>query len=481
MGVLSNLEPKEVFACFEEISSIPRPSYKEGKISDYCVAFAKKHGIQVYQDKLKNIVMIKDATAGYENVAPIILQGHLDMVCEKEPDYEIDFEKEGLTLQVDGDSISAKGTTLGGDDGIALAYALAIMASRSLAHPRLEAIFTIAEEVGMDGAKGIDLSMLQGKKLINLDSEEEGYLLTSCAGGLSFEAILPVSREKREGVLYDVVLGGMLGGHSGVEIDKGRGNSSVLMGRFLLSLEGKVSYRIKELAGGLKDNAIPRETRASLVVKKEDAPRLETLAAECARNFKKEYAVTDPDICLKVECRKEGMEETITKEDGKKVILLLNSLPNGIQTMSANIEGLVETSLNLGIMALEEKALHLRYAVRSSVESARDFVTKKLIYITESAGGSFKINGEYPAWEYKQESALRDDMVRVYREMYGKEPKIQAIHAGLECGILAGKIKDLDAVSIGPDMFDVHTTEERLSISSTRRVWEYLTQVIAQK
>lgn len=481
MGMLSNLEPKEVFSYFEEISQVPRPSHKEGKISDYCVEFARKQGLEYYQDGLKNIVMVKEATAGYENVEPVILQGHLDMVCEKEPGREIDFENEGLSLKLEGDYVTAEGTTLGGDDGIALAYALALLSSKSIPHPRLEAVFTVSEEVGMEGATGLDLSMLKGKRLINLDSEEEGYLLTSCAGGLSFQSSLPVVRETKKGILYEVCVSGLQGGHSGQEINRGRANANLLLERLFLALAGKVDYSIASLAGGLKDNAIPREAGARLVVAQKDADVFEALVKKQEKMIAAEYAVTDKNVSLTAKARGEGEERVLSPESLSRVVLLLAGLPNGVQTMSANIEGLVETSLNLGILQLDEKELRLRYAVRSSVQSAKDALEAKLRYITESLGGSCLVNGVYPAWEYRVDSPLRDTMVRVYREMYGKEPVVYAIHAGLECGILVNKIEGLDAVSIGPDMKDIHTTEEKLSISSTRRVWEYLLAVIRQK
>lgn len=481
MGVLSNLEPKEVFHYFEELCQIPHPSYHEKKISDYCVEFAQKHGLEVHQDSIGNIIMIKEATPGYENVEPLILQGHLDMVCEKEPGCTIDFEKDGLSLMIDGDVITAQGTTLGGDDGIAIAYILAIFASNTLEHPRLEAVFTVSEEVGMEGAHAIDLTPLKGHKLLNLDSEEEGYLLTSCAGGCSAIVTVPGEWEIRHGVSCELTVTGLRGGHSGAEIDKGRANSNLLLGRVLMALEGKVRYSIAAMAGGLKDNAIARETKAKLIVDGKDEEKLAELVAKVAAAVSKEYAVTDPDIKITAELLGEGEAKVLTEECRSRMLTLICLLPNGIQTMSADIPGLVETSLNLGILTLTEEALSLRYALRSSVQTARDFLAQKLELLTRQLGGSVAIEGAYPAWEFKKDSALRRDMVRVYKEMYGKEPVIQAIHAGLECGLLAGKISDLDAVSIGPDMKDIHTTEETLSISSTKRVWEYIIEVIRQK
>lgn len=481
MGVLSELEPKEVFHYFEELCSIPHPSYKEGKISDYCVKFAKEHGLTVYQDELKNVIIIKEATPGYENAAPLVIQGHLDMVCEKEPGCTIDFEKDGLELMIEGDYITAKGTTLGGDDGIAVAYALAILASETIEHPKLEVIFTVAEEVGMEGATGIDVSMLEGRKLLNLDSEEEGYMLISCAGGCGVECTLPVSWEEKTGTRIDVTVEGLIGGHSGVEIDKGRANSNLLMGRVLLEAARNVEYAVISIAGGAKDNAIPRETEAQVIVPAGKEEAFIRSVTETAAAVAKEYSTSDPGIRIHAKAAGTETAYALTEEAAGKTLQLINHLPNGIQSMSADIKGLVETSLNLGVLTLTKEQLSLRYAVRSSVGTAKEFLINKMEHLTAYMGGTVIRSGNYPAWEYKKDSVLREDMIRVYREMYGKEPVIQAIHAGLECGILAGKLEGLDAVSIGPDMIGIHTTEEKLSISSTKRVWEYILEVIKCK
>lgn len=479
MGVLSGLEPKEVFHYFEEICSIPHPSYKEEKISDYLVDFAKQRGLWYQQDELKNVVIIKEATKGYEQAEPVILQGHMDMVCEKEPDCTIDFEKDGLQLEVTGDKIRAKKTTLGGDDGIALAYALAILDSDDIPHPRIEFVCTVSEEVGMEGAKGIDLSMLKGKRLINLDSEEEGIFLVGCAGGSTALCTLPLQWEKAEGETLELVVEGLVGGHSGAEIDKGRGNSNVLMGRLLMELFLKTPVYLAELEGGNKDNAIPRETRARIVVKDKEA--FEAALKQSKKEIKAEYAVTDPDMKITARVGKEVAKEVLTEESNQKAIALLTALPNGIQAMSANIPGLVETSLNLGRLRMDKNELSLCYSVRSSLGSAKEYLLQKLYFITKQFKGTVTFFGDYPAWEYKKDSKLRKDMVEIYEAMYGKAPFIQAIHAGLECGILAGKIKDLDCVSIGPDIFSIHTTQETLSITSTKRVWEFLLEVLKKK
>lgn len=481
MNVLENLEPKEVFRFFEEICNIPHPSYKEEKISNYLVKFAKDRGLVVYQDAVKNVIIIKEATKGYEDADPIILQGHMDMVCEKEPGCAIDFDNDPLQLMIEGDYITAKGTTLGGDDGIAVAFALAILDSDTIEHPRLEVVITVCEEVGMDGATAIDLSMLKGKKVLNLDSEEEGHMLASCAGGCTTSCILPVTFEEKTGAAFEVCVSGLLGGHSGGEIDKERANSNLLMARLLLRAEEVVELSFVTIKGGTKDNAIPRETTASVMVASEKKEAFLELVREYQQVIGKEYSTSDPAIHIEAKSLGEKTEQVMTAEASAKAILLLNHLPAGIQRMSMDIRGLVETSLNLGILFVEGNTMVLKYAVRSSVKTQKELLVQKLKSLTEFLGGSISIAGDYPAWEYKKDSKFRDDIVAIYEKMYGKKPSIEAIHAGLECGILSGKIEGLDCISMGPDMLDIHTTEEKLSISSTKRVWEYVLEVLKCK
>ncbi|MCR5793667.1 MAG: aminoacyl-histidine dipeptidase [Lachnospiraceae bacterium] len=484
MRVLEGLEPKEVFYYFEEISNVPRPSYKEDKISAYLVEFAKKHNLEYHQDELKNVIIIKEATEGYENEEGYIIQGHMDMVCEKEPDYEIDFENDPLSLMVNGDFIEAKGTTLGGDDGIAVAYALALLASKDIPHPRLEVVITVSEEVGMEGAAGIDLSMIKSRRLLNIDSEDEGIFLTSCAGGSSAKCSVPLVFEQRKGVRYSIKVDGFMGGHSGTEIDKCRANANIFMGRLLHGISRELNFGLSDIHGGSKENAIPRECQAEVIVKEKDEEKLVATVKELGAVIAKEFATADPSI--KVTVTKEsvnGEEATymLAKESEEMIILLLNTLPSGIQAMSANIKGLVETSLNLGIMEIQKDRFILRYAVRSSVESAKTHLEEQLKMLIGFVGGTVEITGDYPAWEYNPDSKMRENMIAVYKEMYGKEPIVEAIHAGLECGILSNKLPGLDCISMGPDMTDIHTTNEKLSISSTKRVWEYLCKVLAHK
>ncbi|MBQ6887332.1 MAG: aminoacyl-histidine dipeptidase [Lachnospiraceae bacterium] len=479
-NVLKNLEPNDVFHFFEEICNIPHGSGNVEQISNYLVDFAKERNLEVYQDAMKNVVIIKEATSGYEEEEPIIIQGHMDMVAVKKPDYDIDMKTDSLRLAIDGDNVYAEGTSLGGDDGIAVAYALALLDSDVYEHPRLEVIITVDEETGMHGAAGIDLSMLKGHRMLNIDSEEEGIFLTSCAGGAKIECCLPLKREKQEGNIYTVTIGGLQGGHSGCEIDKERGNSNSLFGRMLTEVGQKTSYRIVSMKGGLADNAIPRETTTQILVwENEDVFEEEIRLFE--QKMKKELETKEPEFHVVLKKSETCECEVLTEESNRRAVWLLEALPNGVQAMSLDVNGLVETSLNIGIVKTTEQEMHIDISVRSSIESAKAALIQKVGVVTELCGGSIIVSGEYPGWAYRKDSPLRDTIIRVYQEMYGKEPEIQAIHAGLECGILSEKIPNLDCVSLGPDMKNIHTTEETLSISSVKRVWEFCLEVLKQK
>lgn len=479
MRVCEQLEPKKVFAYFEDISQIPHGSQNTKAVSDYCVAFAKEHGLKYIQDEDNNVIIFKDASAGYEDAEPVIIQGHLDMVCEKDEGVAIDFEKDGLKLYVDGDFLKAEGTTLGGDDGIAVAYALAILDDDTLAHPPLEIVFTVDEEIGMLGAESMDLSVLKGRKLLNIDSDVEGIFLASCAGGLQAVCELPVSRVEAEGISYEIKVTGLLGGHSGSEINKERGNAIWLLGRVLDSLSREGSFAIAHMEGGLKDNAIPRETSAIILVESEEAgEELSAKVKTLDEELKKEFQTSDPGIavsCRKLESEKKSVLHGTT---ASKILFFLRMMPNGIQNMSMDIEGLVETSLNAGIMTLTEDTFTVQFAVRSSVTGRKLEVADRLTFLTEFLGGEITVSGDYPAWEYKADSDMRKLMADTYQELFGEEAKIEAIHAGLECGLFSGKIPGLDCISFGPNNYDIHTPKERLSISSTQKIWKLLVEFL---
>ena len=480
MRILENCEPKQVFYYFEEICKIPHGSGNTRQISDYLVNFAKDHGFDYVQDELNNVVIYKPATPGYENAPTVILQGHMDMVCEKRPDVEHDFTKDGLKLSVENGFVSANGTTLGGDDGIAVAYALALLESKDLPHPALEVLITVDEEIGLLGAVDFDCSVLKGRRMINLDSEAEGSLWISCAGGLSAVSHIPVLRTDAEGEKLQIKICGLMGGHSGSEIDKKRANANVLMGRFLYGLKREAYYEIISLAGGQKDNAITRESLCEILVSEEDIAAVKAYAARVQDGLREEYSGSDNGISVQITEAGHESVQVLHPTSREKILFYLMEIPFGIQKMSSNIEGLVETSTNIGIVRLSEDEFFASSGVRSSVEAARDALSDKIQYLTEFLGGEYEAQGAYPAWEYRKESPLRDKMVSVYEDMYGQKPAVVAIHAGLECGLFYKKIDGLDCVSLGPDMKDIHTSEELLDIASTERVWNYLVKVLKE-
>ncbi len=484
MGVLSGLEPARVFHYFEEICGIPHGSYNEKAISNYLVEYAKKQELEYIQDELYNVIMFVPASEGYEKEEPIIIQGHMDMVCEKRPDVSLDMEKEPISLVVDGDYVRADGTTLGGDDGIAIAYMLAIAEDRTIPHPALEYIITVSEEVGMDGAAGIDLSMLKGNRMLNIDSEEEGIFLTSCAGGVSAHVNVPVIwAVPRKEPVYVLKVSGLMGGHSGVEIDKERANSNKVIARILSALKEKVNYQLYALEGGAKDNAIAAYAEAKLGFLADEETSAYQVVEQMNQILQTEYAVSDPDIVVTLERFKDEIsnKRILDEESLQKVLTFLMIVPNGVQAMSLAVPGLVETSLNVGIMKLNEDGLFTQHAVRSSVTSRKYYVIEQMTNLVKSLGGKLICKGEYPAWEYKQESAVRDRVIALYKEMYQKEPVMEGIHAGLECGLLASKIESLDCISMGPDIIDIHTPVERLSIASTKRVYDFILAFLKQR
>lgn len=491
MGVLTGLYPQRVFDYFEELTRIPRGSGNEKAVSDYLVSFAKEHDLFYVQDTANNVIIIKEASAGYEAVEPIIMQGHMDMVAVKDADCPLSLEHDALALAVEGDTIYAKGTSLGGDDGIALAYALAVLEDETLCHPRLEAVFTTDEEVGMNGAAAIDLSVLKGRRLLNIDSEAEGILTVGCAGGVRVHSVIPVKRERRGGVPAHVRIHGLQGGHSGAEINKQRGNANVLMGRFLNGLLGKMPCALVSCAGGTKDNAIPVEAEAELIIPAKEQDALAAAVTEYEQILKKEFANRDAGVQVSLTFsekngaleRGEGDNEwtALDEPSTKTVARFLFSVPDGVQAMSTDIKDLVETSLNMGIVRLTENGLETDHSIRSSVASAKDALREKVTALSALAGGTVSCHGDYPAWEYRSDSPLRESMIAQYREMFGKEPKVEVIHAGLECGLLSAKLPGLDCVSFGPDLTDIHTTSERMHIASVGRMYEYLRALIQKK
>ena len=489
---LENLQPREVFHFFEEICRIPHGSYNVKQISDYLVSFAKDRKLDVIQDEELNVIIKAPGTAGYEDKEPVILQGHMDMVAVSDGTTDIDMKKDGLDVTTDGEYVWANGTSLGGDDGIAVAYCLALLDSKDIPHPPLEVVITTNEETGMEGADAIDLSSLKSKTMINIDNEEEGVFITSCAGGARFYSYLPVKRAAFKGLKLTVTVEGLKGGHSGEMIKYGRGNANVIMARALLEATDKADFRIIDIRGGVADNAIPASATAEVVVAGEDALKFTESISETLKDIQGELEVKDPDVDINVQGKNPmdklladeldamtvSEEQAIIQEDSLKVVSLITAMPDGVQAMSASVEGLVETSLNLGVLTTEEDRVVLEQSVRSSVESSKDHLLRKLELISGGYGAETVINSRYPGWKFNPNSALREHMVEVYRRMYGRDPKVEAIHAGLECGLLSEKIKGLDCISIGPDMCDIHSPKEKLSVKSTGNVWEYLKEVL---
>ena len=477
MPILEKLQPQAVFAHFEQLCAIPHGSGNTKAISDYLVRFAAVRGLRHIQDEYNNVIIFCPGTPGYEAAAPVILQGHMDMVCETAPDCAKDMSSEGLDLFVDGDTIGARGTTLGGDDGIAVAMALAILDADDIPHPPLEVVLTVDEETGMLGADALDASVLQGRTMLNLDSEDEGILTVSCAGGAHAAAHIEMHANECALDSAEIRISGLKGGHSGAEIDKGRANATITLGRVLQALVDELEVRIVSAEGGLKDNAIPNAARAVIALEDGKLSRAQEICEELQATLRAEYAAADPDVTITFTPGTVA-DQALSLMDTKKVCCFLNLYPNGIESMSMDIPGLVQTSCNLGIFKVGETGLAGSGSVRSSVASRKQLLIRRIRLLTESLGGTLCVSGEYPAWEYRRESHLRDVMCEVYKSQYGKDMKVEAIHAGLECGLFCGKIPGLDAVSFGPNLYDIHTTAERMSISSVQRVYAYLCEVL---
>lgn len=473
MAVLEGLEPQAVFRWFEALCAIPHGSRHTDAVSDWCVDFGRRRGLEHHRDRAGNVILIAPPTPGYEIAPPIILQGHLDMVCEKTADCPLDMERQGLDLAVKDGYVYARGTTLGGDDGIAVAMALAVLDDPAIPHPRLEVVLTTDEEIGMLGAAALDVSPLRGRQLLNLDSEAEGVFTVSCAGGCVARVSLPVTWEKAEGQALCLRVSGLTGGHSGTEIHRGRANANVLLGCLLSELRKSVSFRLALAEGGLKDNAIPVSAQAVLFP--EDAGAAEA-AFPALRELCRPFAKTDPALTLELEMA--AAERVLDQRSTDRALAFLTRAPAGVQTMSRDIPGLVQTSLNLGILRTEETSLTALFCVRSSVSAEKEELLTDLTALAESLGGALAREGDYPPWEYRADSPLRRRCEAVFREQYGHDPKVEAIHAGVECGLLCGKLPGLDCVSLGPDLLEIHTPRERMLVASVERVWRFLLEVL---
>lgn len=463
---------------FKEMCTIPHGSGNTKMISDWLVSFAKEHNLEYHQDEANNVIIIKEASAGCEEKNPVIIQGHMDMVAVSDADVTIDMTKEGLRLEQDGDFLYAKGTSLGGDDGIAVAYGLALLSDDSLKLPRIELVVTVDEEVGMLGADVIDVSPCKAKTMLNVDSEEEGIFLVSCAGGARIDLHFPMQEIQGDmGAAYKITVDGLIGGHSGTEINKGRANAIVILGQIIKKLyDSKLLLGFNSIKGGTADNAICNSAEAIVLCKPVEPELFEIIKFEV---FEKYLSVeTDAKMSL---FRMAVEAESLKWYRNSKFCAcsFLTAIPNGVISMSKDIDGLVETSLNQGIIFMDENGINLSISVRSNIDEKKAELLKTITDIADNFEASYNVHGDYPGWAYRKESPLRDKMVSVYRKMYGAEPEIQALHAGLECGVFAKKIPDLDCISFGPNMFDIHTTKERLSLSSAERVWNFILEVLS--
>lgn len=471
------LKSERVFSWFEKICAIPHGSGNTKAISDFCVAFAKEQGLEWKQDEWNNVIIIKPATAGYESEPAMILQGHLDMVCVKEADKKIDFEKDGLDLLLDGDFLTADGTSLGADNGIAVALCMAILESDSLDHPRIEAVFTTDEETGMDGAANIDLSQLKGKQLLNIDSEQEGIFTVGCAGGIQANFELDVTRHKKRGQSVLLSVSGLSGGHSGIEIGKESANAIVLLGKLLYRLKNEIF--LVSVQGGEKSNAIAVSACAEILT--ENVEKVKETVEKIKDEWMLSFGLTDPDLKISVTEGEQKEASCLVPDCTERLIFLLYHYPNGVQSRETSLDGMVRTSLNLGVLNCFEDRIMGIFCVRSSLETEKSDLTEHLISLTEFAGGKMETEGSFPAWEMRHQSPLRDKLSEIYQEQTGKNPVIEVIHAGLECGMFLEKIPELDCVSIGPDLLDIHTTAERISVSSVERLWELVTELLKRK
>lgn len=475
-----NFEPTKVFSYFEDLTRIPRGSGNEKEVSDYLVEFAKTNNLEFIQDEYMNVVIKKPATKGYESLPAVILQGHMDMVNEKNNDKIHDFDKDPLTLKIDGDNIYADETTLGADNGIAVAMAMSVLASTDISHPALEAVITVEEETGLVGALKLDGSLLKGKYLINIDSEEEGKLLVSCAGGSRIKLILPISFTNVDNNRTDLKISvkNLYGGHSGLDIIKGRGNANKLIGRILDDLLDELSFELFNINGGSKMNAIPREADAVIAINTSDKKKVEALIEKWNDILKNELRGKDDKVQVIVSEIKQDSTIVFDEQSKLTAISTLIMFPNGIMSMSHAIEGLVESSVNLGVLSTTETSVTFECAPRSSIGSLKQAINNQFTSLAYLVGAELVIDSDYPEWQYNPDSNLRTHFEKVYKDMFKKDSEVVAIHAGVECGLFKEKLPELDMISIGPDMADVHTPNEHVSISSIQRTYSYLVEVL---
>lgn len=478
--IIKGYEPEKLFHFFEEISAIPRGSGNEKGISDYLVKFARERGFWVYQDDSYNVIIRKGGSKGAEDKPAVMLQGHIDMVCDKRAGVEHDFEKDGIRLVVKDGVLSADGTTLGADNGVAVALMLMVLDDENVKHPPVECVFTTEEEVGLNGAQALDKSLITARTMINMDSEEEGIATVSCAGGLRIQLARPVKRVDAEGTLLQIKAEGLLGGHSGTDIDKERQNANLLMARMADYLMKNTDGMLVGFSGGTKDNAIPRECEMSVIYKeKSEAKKAEEMACGMAEIFADEISVYEPDFSCEVSVEENAQVRAVPEEDAKAFIYAMRIAPNGVYKRNIHMDGFVVVSSNIGVARAEEDRLLIVSAPRSSVATYQEDTKARFRILAETFGFDISFSGEYPGWSFQEESVIREVFKDSYHRLFGGELKIEALHAGLECGLFSEALPGLDAIAVGPTLYNVHTPDENVPLDSFARFYELLKDVLA--
>lgn len=475
MRKLVGVKPERVFYHFEEISKIPRESYNEKAISDYLVEFGKKLNLETYQDKYYNVILRRKASEGYEDAPGIIIQGHMDMVCEKENDSNHDFKKDPIDLIVDGNRLKANKTTLGGDNGIAIAMGMAILEDESIKCGTIELLATTSEEIDLNGALSLEPNVLKGKMLINIDSEDEGVVTVGSAGGVEIDILLPIEKETLTDVnLYTLSLEKLQGGHSGVEINQKRGNANKILVEVLHNLKALTDYSLIEVLGGSKDNAIPRSGKVVLASSKD----IKDIVTKVANEVKERYSSFEKEMSFTLETTTAKDISAFSTKTLNSYIKTIEEIPTGVNTWMKEYPEIVESSDNLAIVKTLDENINIIVSLRSSDPEVLKELKDKIASILKENNASFEFSAGYPEWKFRAESKLRDKALEVYKKLYNEDMKVEVIHAGLECGAISQNYPDIDFISVGPNLRDVHTPSEYLEIDSTERVYNYVVELI---
>lgn len=478
---ITGYKPEKLFHFFEDVCAIPRGSGHEKEISDFLVKFAEDRGLWVYQDDSYNVIIKKEGSEGAKDKDPVMLQGHIDMVCDKRAGVEHDFEKDGIDLVLKDGVLSANGTTLGADNGVAIALMMMVLDDDAIKHPPVECVFTTEEEIGLNGAQALDKSQITARTMINMDSEEEGVATISCAGGLRVQLTRKVERINAEGTIVQLKIEGLLGGHSGTDIDKERQNANVLMARMVDRIMNNTDGKLVSFAGGTKDNAITRECEASLIyADKTEAEKAEKLAAELAEIYTDEISAFEPDFACEISVEENQSAAALRDEDAKAFIGAIRLAPNGVYRRNIKMDGFVVVSSNMGVTRADQDELVIAISPRSSVASLQEDSKARFALLAETFGFEISYSGQYPGWDYKEDSKIREVFLESYRELFGKELRLEALHAGLECGLFSEAIPGLDAIAVGPTLYNVHTPDEHVPLDSFERFYELLKHVLGR-